>query len=189
MSRPKSVDAIKALHSTFDKAGVYDQSNLSEEESIHMRSGKDVADEVTEQPWYHGTDQSSVQGIADGQKADHRGIQKFGPGFYVTPDKEQAEEYASAHPRPAVVTGYAMSRNPLETTAKGLQIMGRQFREQFPLPQNSEAQVPDAHLGNIEARRRGHDFLHVVENEAGDPIDVGVVIRPNKFLSMEESDV
>lgn len=156
-----------------------------------MSRNEEFLNQIASRDWFHGTDQEGADEVARSQRADFRGIQVHGPGFYVTPNVEQAAEYARNRAeysgRAAVIqSGIPMIENPVQVTARKLEGIGRQFRQAHP---HVSDLMHDAALGNIALRQRGHDFMHVVEGVYGDPIDVGVILRPNKWLAMEDREV
>lgn len=161
-----------------------------QEEFAHPRS-QALAEEISHRDWFHGTDQTSADAVANKQRADFRGVQVHGPGFYVTPSMDNASVYARAKAwggggAPVVQEGIPMTRNPVQVTHRQLIGLGQQFREQHP--HMADSAIPDAHLGNLALRQRGHDFMHVTEGVHGDATDVGVVLRPNKWLAMADHE-
>jgi hypothetical protein len=150
-----------------------------------------LQEEVANRDWFHGTDSGSADSVATRQRADFRGVQVHGPGLYVTPDFDNATTYARAKAygtgkAPVVQSGIPMTENPVSVTHRQLVGLGQQFREQHPSPANQS--VPDAHLGNLALRQRGHDFMHVTEGVYGSPTDVGVILRPNKWMALEDHE-
>jgi hypothetical protein len=160
-------------------------------QEFHSSRSNELAEQIANRDWYHGTDQESAHAVAQSQRADFRGVQVHGPGLYVTPSKESASVYARAkawggeRSAPTVQSGIPMTNNPVSVTHRQLIGLGQQFRDQHP---HLKSDLPDAHLGNIALRQRGHDFMHVTEGVYGDPTDVGVVLRPNKWMALEDHD-
>jgi hypothetical protein len=157
-----------------------------------MSRNEDFKEFVNKRDWFHGTDEAGQESIElRGARTDFRGIAVHGPGFHLTPDKEQAENYAEeaadrTYNAPKVVYGRVNAQNPIEVTHNQLERLGRQFRSNHP---NLSPLIHDAAAGNIALRQRGHDFMHVTENGAGDPIDVGVVLRPHAFEAQGDPDI
>lgn len=149
-----------------------------------MSRNEEFARYMSERDWYHGTDEPSIQSLDRRQYADFRGIQVHGPGFYITPRFEHAEQYARdraehSGSQPVVQSGWPVTNSPVQMTHRGLTMLGQQFREEHP---HVSGMLHDAALGNISLRQRGHDFLHVIEGVYGDPIDVGVILRPDRWV-------
>lgn len=152
-----------------------------------MSRNEHFLEEVASKDWFHGTDSKSADDVAQRQRADFRGIQVHGPGFYVTPNEEHAKEYAkSKGTDPVVQSGIPMVEKGVSLSHRELSNIGSQFRKKNP---NVSGLIHDAALGNIRLRQKGYDFLHVNEGAHGDPIDVGVILRPNKWLAMEDRGV
>jgi hypothetical protein len=151
---------------------------------------REFVQSVLNTDWMHGTDERSADNIWDsGQRADFRGIQKFGPGFYVTPHQDHAEAYADSAAsyrgaKGVIQHGVPLTDNPIEVSYHDLENIGRQFKEQHPNPGAQD--LPDAHAGNIALRQRGHDFMRVTHGPGWEPIDVGVALRPKVWSPSEE---
>lgn len=139
---------------------------------------------------FHGTDEASVDSVLRGQKADRRGTQVYGPGFYTTADRELASIHARdrsrfSHTPPAVLAGEVTATNPVHIDADDLAALGRKWREQNPrIAQTSWADASDNDLGNIALRQAGHDFMTVQHGNQ----ETGVILRPKKFDVLEISD-
>lgn len=143
-------------------------------------------EEVASKDWFHGTDARSADEVAQRQRADFRGIQVHGPGFYVTPNEDHAREYARSKGDDAVVqAGIPMVEKGISLSHAQLANIGAQFRRKNP---DVPGLMHDAALGNIRLRQKGYDFLHVNAGAYGDPIDVGVILRPNKWLPIEDRE-
>jgi hypothetical protein len=151
-----------------------------------------LADDLFDPPneWMHGTDEETADSLHKHDAGFH-GLQVHGPGLYVTRNRDHAEQYArataqSTGKRPVVQYGTIHSENPVSVTHRQLVGLGQEFREKHP---ESSEMHSDATLGNLALRQRGHDFIHVHEGVYGDPIDVGIIVKPRRWMPYEDHDV
>jgi hypothetical protein len=151
-------------------------------------SGSDLASDLFDgQEWMHGTDHRTADEL-DKHDAGFHGIQVHGPGLYVTRNRDHAEQYARATAQgtgghPVVQYGVVHAENPVRVTHRQLVGLGQDFREKHP---SAPDHYGDAALGNLALRQRGHDFIHVTEGHYGDPIDVGIIVRPRRWMPYED---
>lgn len=153
--------------------------------------GEDFLSEIAGKDWFHGTDSGSADSVARSQRADFRRSQSYGPGLYVTPNEESAASYARgaalvSRQDPVVQAGVPEVSKAISLTHRQLDNIGRQFRRKHP---TSSEEVTNTSLGNISLRTKKYDFLHINEDEHGDPVDVGVILRPKKWLALEDREV
>jgi hypothetical protein len=143
-----------------------------------------------ENEWMHGTDEDTANDLHKHDSGFH-GLQVHGPGLYVTRNRDHAEQYAKATAqfsgkRPVVQYGVVHSENPVSVTHRQLEGLGREFRDAHP---GGNKDYNDAAMGNLALRARGHDFIHVHEGVYGDPIDVGIIVKPRRWIPTEDHDV
>lgn len=169
----------------------------------HM-SRRAVFEDATTGPQrvFHGTAESGAESILSrGVRTGHRFGQSQGPGFYVTPSEQHAEQYAErasgmqAGADPAVLAVDVTPEKGISLRHDELVNIGRQFRRKHgerPGVQNK----PDAFLGNVALRQKGYDYLHINAGPrkiAGDPetaaeTDFGIVLNPKIVSSVERTE-
>ena len=122
---------------------------------------------------FHGTDRESAENIVtQGARTNFRGIQVHGPGFYVTAGDTSG--YARGAD-PQEVGMLLKAENPIVLRHHEIRNIGAKFRAKAEKPLD---QYSDADLGNIALRRKGHDYIHIIEGKDRRPTDFGVVLRP-----------